>query len=66
MIIYIWNVPQLANGHHFYNRKKSFTELLGTPGYLAPEMLQVSIGNPEVEGYGKEIDMWVSVTITFH
>jgi len=34
-----------------------FKELLGTPGYLAPEMLQVSVGNPEVEGYGKEIDM---------
>ena len=34
-----------------------FSELLGTPGYLAPEMLQVSVGNPDFEGYGKEIDL---------
>ena len=38
-----------------------FVELLGTPGYLAPEMLQVSVGNPDYEGYGKEIDLWVTL-----
>lgn len=32
------------------------TELLGTPGYLAPEMLKRSV-NPDEPGYGKEIDM---------
>ena len=34
-------------------------ELLGTPGYLAPEMLKVSVED-DAPGYGKEIDMYVS------
>lgn len=43
--------------HHYYALLYVFVELLGTPGYLAPEMLQVSTGNPDVEGYGKEVDL---------
>ena len=31
-------------------------ELMGTPGYLAPEMLKVSVED-DVPGYGKEIDL---------
>ena len=32
------------------------TELLGTPGYLAPEMIRRSV-EAGVPGYGKEIDL---------
>ena len=32
------------------------TELLGTPGYLAPEMIRRSV-EVGVPGYGKEIDL---------
>lgn len=32
------------------------TELMGTPGYLAPEMLKVSVED-DADGYGKEIDL---------
>lgn len=32
------------------------TELMGTPGYLAPEMLKVSVED-DAAGYGKEIDL---------
>ena len=31
-------------------------ELMGTPGYLAPEMLKVSVED-DAAGYGKEIDL---------
>lgn len=34
----------------------SFTEICGTPGYLAPEILQCSMDD-EHQGYGKEVDM---------
>ena len=33
-----------------------FAEICGTPGYLAPEILQCSMDD-EHEGYGKEVDM---------
>ena len=36
----------------------SSSELLGTPGYLAPEMLKMSV-EADAEGYNKEIDMCV-------
>lgn len=32
------------------------TEICGTPGYLAPEILQCSMDD-EHQGYGKEVDM---------
>ena len=31
---------------------------MGTPGYLAPDMLKVSVED-DATGYGKEIDLWV-------
>lgn len=40
------------------------TELLGTPGYLAPEMLKVSV-EADAEGYNKEIDMWACGVIMY-
>lgn len=33
-----------------------FAEICGTPGYLAPEILQCSMDD-EHQGYGKEVDM---------
>ncbi|CAM9242000.1 unnamed protein product [Lampetra fluviatilis] len=39
-------------------------ELYGTPGYLAPEMLQCSM-EPTHPGYGKEVDMWACGVITY-
>ena len=33
-----------------------FTDLCGTPGYLAPEVLKVSMYD-NAEGYGKAVDM---------
>lgn len=34
------------------------TELCGTPGYLAPEVLSVSMYE-DAPGYGLAVDMWV-------
>lgn len=34
----------------------SATEICGTPGYLAPEILECSM-DPDHKGYGKEVDM---------
>ena len=34
----------------------ALVELMGTPGYLAPEMLKVSVED-DATGYGKEIDL---------
>ena len=36
------------------------TDLLGTPGYLAPEMLQKSV-EADSPGYNREVDMYVIV-----
>ena len=33
-----------------------FTELVGTPGYLAPELLKTNMFE-ETDGYGKEVDV---------
>ena len=32
-------------------------ELVGTPGYLAPEVLKANMFE-DAEGYGKEVDLW--------
>lgn len=37
------------------------SELCGTPGYLAPEILKCSMDETH-EGYGKEVDLWVNNT----
>ncbi|XP_068124675.1 phosphorylase b kinase gamma catalytic chain, skeletal muscle/heart isoform [Hyperolius riggenbachi] len=39
-------------------------EICGTPGYLAPEILQCSMDKSH-EGYGKEVDMWSSGVIMY-
>ncbi|XP_075051119.1 phosphorylase b kinase gamma catalytic chain, skeletal muscle/heart isoform [Mixophyes fleayi] len=39
-------------------------EICGTPGYLAPEILQCSMDENH-PGYGKEIDMWSSGVIMY-
>lgn len=35
---------------------KKLTKAVGTPGYIAPEILQTLDG--DLDGYGKEVDMW--------
>lgn len=40
------------------------TELCGTPGYLAPEALKVSMYD-DAEGYGRPVDMWASGVIMY-
>lgn len=44
------------NKLEIYNLNFAFSELCGTPGYLAPELLRASMYE-NAEGYGKEIDM---------
>ena len=39
-------------------------ELCGTPGYLAPEVLAVSMYE-NYPGYGKEVDMWACGVIMY-
>ncbi|XP_032072411.1 phosphorylase b kinase gamma catalytic chain, skeletal muscle/heart isoform isoform X2 [Thamnophis elegans] len=39
-------------------------EICGTPGYLAPEILECSM-DPDHPGYGKEIDMWSAGVIMY-
>ncbi|XP_003375887.1 phosphorylase B kinase gamma catalytic chain, skeletal muscle isoform [Trichinella spiralis] len=40
------------------------TELCGTPGYLAPEVLKVSMYD-SVKGYGLEVDLWACGVIMY-
>ncbi|KAK6192048.1 hypothetical protein SNE40_003595 [Patella caerulea] len=46
------------------NKDEELTELCGTPGYLAPEVLAVSMYD-NAPGYGKEVDMWACGVIMF-
>lgn len=48
----------------FVQKGDQLSELLGTPGYLAPEMLKRSVeaGAP---GYNKEIDLWACGVIMY-
>jgi len=41
-----------------------FVELCGTPGYLAPEALKVSMYD-DADGYGRPVDMWASGVIMY-
>ncbi|KAI0231010.1 Phosphorylase b kinase gamma catalytic chain, liver/testis [Lamellibrachia satsuma] len=43
---------------------EELTDLCGTPGYLAPEVLKVSMYE-EVQGYGRPVDMWASGVIMY-
>ncbi|OWF41148.1 phosphorylase b kinase gamma catalytic chain, skeletal muscle/heart isoform-like isoform X2 [Mizuhopecten yessoensis] len=44
--------------------KEELTELCGTPGYLAPEVLAVSMYD-DVPGYGQPVDMWAIGVIMY-
>lgn len=39
------------------NDDEKLSDLCGTPGYLAPEVIYCSMYE-NVPGYGKEVDMW--------
>jgi serine/threonine protein kinase len=39
------------------NDDEKLSDLCGTPGYLAPEVIYCSMYE-NVSGYGKEVDMW--------
>lgn len=39
-------------------------ELVGTPGYLAPELLKSNMFEGS-EGYGKEVDVWACGVIMY-
>ena len=40
------------------------TDLCGTPGYLAPELLRASMYE-DAEGYGNEVDLWACGVIMY-
>lgn len=44
--------------------KERLTDLCGTPGYLAPELLRAS-WYENAEGYGKEVDLWACGVIMY-
>nr|XP_023955473.1 phosphorylase b kinase gamma catalytic chain, skeletal muscle/heart isoform isoform X2 [Chrysemys picta bellii] len=46
------------------NRDEKLKEICGTPGYLAPEILECSMDKSH-PGYGKEVDMWSSGVIMY-
>ncbi|XP_036250941.1 phosphorylase b kinase gamma catalytic chain, skeletal muscle/heart isoform [Molothrus aeneus] len=46
------------------NENEKLKEICGTPGYLAPEILQCSMDD-EHQGYGKEVDMWSTGVIMY-
>lgn len=52
-----WNVKIIDFGLSNLTHSKSFTEIVGTPYYVAPEVL---LGN-----YSKECDMWSLGVIMF-
>jgi len=44
----------------------SVVELLGTPGYLSPEMLRVNMDSrPITSGYGTAVDMWACGVVMY-
>lgn len=55
--IHMYKLPHFHSLTFF----KFVLELLGTPGYLAPEMLTKSV-EPTAPGYNKEIDMYWVIT----
>lgn len=44
---------------------EQLTELLGTPGYLAPETLKAATDETNTLGYGKEVDLWACGVIMY-
>ncbi|XP_050785496.1 phosphorylase b kinase gamma catalytic chain, skeletal muscle/heart isoform [Gopherus flavomarginatus] len=46
------------------NGDEKLKEICGTPGYLAPEILECSM-DKDHPGYGKEVDMWSSGVIMY-
>ncbi|KAK2174490.1 hypothetical protein NP493_799g05013 [Ridgeia piscesae] len=46
------------------NHDHELTDLCGTPGYLAPEVLKVSMYE-DVRGYGRPVDLWASGVIMY-
>ncbi|CAH1801384.1 unnamed protein product [Owenia fusiformis] len=49
---------------HVMAQGETLTDLCGTPGYLAPEVLAVSMYE-QVDGYGCEVDMWAVGVIMY-
>ncbi|XP_067137502.1 phosphorylase b kinase gamma catalytic chain, liver/testis isoform [Centruroides vittatus] len=49
---------------HILSPSEKLTELCGTPGYLAPELLRASMYE-NAEGYSKEVDLWACGVIMF-
>ena len=41
------------------------TELLGTPGYLSPELIECNLYSNSGTGYGKPVDMWACGVIMY-
>ncbi|XP_006033347.1 phosphorylase b kinase gamma catalytic chain, skeletal muscle/heart isoform [Alligator sinensis] len=46
------------------NKDAKLKEICGTPGYLAPEILECSMDEEHL-GYGKEVDMWSTGVIMY-
>lgn len=46
------------------NDDEGLSELLGTPGYLAPEMLKRSV-EPDAPPYGIEVDLWACGVVMY-
>ncbi|CAH1388991.1 unnamed protein product [Nezara viridula] len=49
---------------HVLGENQELTELCGTPGYLAPEVLKANMFS-DAKGYGLEVDIWACGVIMF-
>ncbi|CAB3364419.1 Hypothetical predicted protein [Cloeon dipterum] len=44
---------------------EKLSELCGTPGYLAPEVLKINMFEDYNEGYGQEVDIWACGVVMY-